>query len=202
MRVGGEDYRIVHPEAAEALIDEADFERDERLPYWADLWPSAIALAERLAAEDLRGVQAIELGCGVGLPSVVALRHGSEVLATDHYGAALDFAAYNARINTGKNLSTALLDWHAPDLRGFRGRFELVFAADVLYEGRHAEALARLVPRLLDPGGAALVADPGREGCAAFLAVMRRSGFRVESERREVRRPGRGVSILVHRISR
>lgn len=200
MPVGGEDYRILHPEAAEALIDEADFERDERLPYWADLWPSAIALAGHLAATGVRGVRAIELGCGVGLPSVVALRHGAEVLATDHYRAALDFAAYNARINTGRELATSLLDWHSPRVCGI-GRFGLVMAADVLYERRHVEALARLVPRLLEPGGEAVIADPGREGGAAFLAAMERVGFRVRSVRRGVLQGGREVGILVHRIS-
>jgi len=198
--VGGEEYRILHPEAAEALIDEADFDRDERLPYWADLWPSALALAGRLAAEDLRGVRAIELGCGVGLPSVVALRRGAEVLATDHYRAALDFAAHNARVNAGRELPTALLDWHSPPREP--GSFDLVLAADVLYERRHAEALSRLVPRLLAPGGEALVADPGREGCAAFLAALERAGLRVGSERRAVRQGGREVGVYVHRISR
>ena len=40
--------RLASPRSAEELINEADFARDERLPYWADVWPSAIAMARAL----------------------------------------------------------------------------------------------------------------------------------------------------------
>ena len=64
--------RVTHPRVAEDLIDEAEYEEDERLPYWADLWPSGIVLARHLAGLDLTGVRIIEMGAGLGLPSVVA----------------------------------------------------------------------------------------------------------------------------------
>ena len=125
-------YRITHPVSADDLIDEDDFDRDERLPYWAELWPSALALARHLSKRDLAGTTAIELGCGVGLPTLVALARNATVLATDHYEAALDFTAHNARINLNREPDTALLDWRAPDIEGV-GTFDLVLGADVLY---------------------------------------------------------------------
>ncbi|MCA1728736.1 MAG: 50S ribosomal protein L11 methyltransferase, partial [Actinobacteria bacterium] len=98
--------------AADALIDEREFARDERLPYWADLWPSAVALAGSIIRYDsktLAGRRVVELGCGVGLPSLAALARGARVTATDHYEAALDFARYNARANLDREPETRLL---------------------------------------------------------------------------------------------
>jgi predicted nicotinamide N-methyase len=201
--VGAKTYRIVHPKAPDALIDEDEFERDERLPYWAELWPSATALARRLERLDLSGRRAVELGCGVGLPSLVALSRGANVLATDHYAAALDFAVYNARANLGREPETRLLDWRQPNLEGIEGVFDLVLAADVLYEERNARALAPLVPRLLSPGGEALVADPGRRWEPLFRELMFGEGFVVETQEDEVAGPnGRGITVVLHRFWR
>ncbi len=199
VEVGEETYRILHPTSADALIDEKDFEGDERLPYWAELWPSAIALARHLSREDLSGRRAIELGCGVGLPSVVALARGAHVLATDHYGAALDFTVHNARSNLGREPGTALLDWHAPERLG---TFDLVLAADVLYERRSALALADLVPGLLAPGGDAILADPRRKDAPLFLDLVAEKGFRTSTQSVVVHQGGREVRVLVHRLRR
>ena len=199
MEVGGRTYRLLIPASAEALIDEGDFERDERLPYWAELWPSAIALARVLEQVTLAGKRAIELGCGVGLPTVVALSRGAEVLATDHYEAALDFATYNARLNVGLEPETALLDWHAPGAERL-GTFDLVFAADVLYERRNAPALADLIPGLLAPGGEAVFADPRRKDAPPFLELMGERGFENETRVIMVEQAGREVRVLVHRL--
>ena len=41
----GRELLIVRPRDSEALLDEEAFEQEELLPYWAELWPSALALA-------------------------------------------------------------------------------------------------------------------------------------------------------------
>ena len=201
VQVGGKTYHIVHPASIDVLLDEEDFAHDERLPYWAEVWPSAVALARSLAREDLAGLRAIELGCGVGLPTIAALDRGVQVLATDHNEAALDFAAHNAREELGREPGTALLDWFSPELDGL-GPFDLVFAADVLYERRNAPALADLVPRLLAPGGEAIFADPRRPPAPSFLETMRARGFRGFTERSTVEQGGREVKVLLHRFRR
>ncbi|HET7479878.1 MAG TPA: 50S ribosomal protein L11 methyltransferase [Rubrobacteraceae bacterium] len=199
VEVGGGNYRITHPAAADALIDEAEFDHDERLPYWADLWPSAIALARSIADQNLAGRRVIELGCGLGLPSVAALARGAEVLATDHYAATLDFAAHNARTNVGRDLRTALLDWRSPEIESL-GVFDLVIGADVLYEALSGLALAELVPRLLSPRGEAVFADPNRNTAPVFLDEMEEQGFRTTTEIVSVEQGGRGVEIGLHRL--
>ena len=165
------------------------------------MWPSATALARRLSREDLAGRRTIELGCGVGLATIAALDGGARVLATDYYEAALDFARYNARANVGLEPETALLDWRAPGA-GDAGTFDLVFAADVLYEESSARALAGLVPSLLAPNGVALFADPGRRWEPLFRELMGEAGFRFETEETTVEVEGqdRDVTVLLHRV--
>ena len=202
METGEKAYTITHPVAADALLDEEEFARDGRLPYWAELWPSATALARRLGRETLAGERAIELGCGVGLPTVAALERGAHALATDHYEAALDFATHNARVNLGRDLQTRLLDWRAPRLGDLEGSFDLVYAADVLYERGNVPLLAGLIPRLLKPNARALVADPRRNPAPDFLAQMKGLGFGVLTQEAVVEAGNRSVTVLVHEFRR
>jgi predicted nicotinamide N-methyase len=155
--------RISRPPSAEDLIDEDAYAVDERLPYWAELWPSARVLAEALACVSLAGRTVLELGCGLGLPSIVALARGATVLATDWYDDALAFASANARAALGCDLDTLLVDWREPpDALILRAPFDLVVAADVLYEERNADALATLLPRVVSPASEVWIADPRR----------------------------------------
>ncbi|MBA2783055.1 MAG: methyltransferase domain-containing protein [Rubrobacteraceae bacterium] len=201
VEVGDRRYRITHPVCADDLIDEEDFDRDERLPYWAELWPSALALARHLSERDLAGTSAIELGCGVGLPTLLALTRGATVLATDHYEAALDFTVHNASTNLHLEPNTSLLDWREPDTGGI-GTFDLVLAADVLYERKNAAALADIVPKLLAPGGEAIFADPRRDEAPVFLEAMEDLGFEDAAEETRVEQGSRGVMVLLHRLRR
>lgn len=165
------------------------------------MWPSAIALARRLADLDLSGKRVIELGCGLGLPTITALDGGAEVLATDHYAAALDFAAHNARANAGREPRTALLDWRNPEADGL-GTFDLVVGADVLYEALSGLALVELVPRLLASGGEVLFSDPDRNTAPVFLDGMEERGFRVSTRSATVEQAGKDVKVLLHRLRR
>jgi predicted nicotinamide N-methyase len=158
-----------------------------------------VALARYLSQQDLSGKRAIELGCGVGLPTLVALQRGARVLATDHNEAALDFASHNARTNLGREPETSLLDWFSPQLDGL-GSFDVVLAADVLYERRNAPALAALVPRLLSPGGEVLFADPRRPPAPPFFEAMEARGFEA-SVQSLVEQGEREVTVLLHRIT-
>ena len=98
MRVGEVELSLLRPAAPEELLDEEAFEHDEFLPYWAELWPAASALAAALPA-DLDGVRVVELGCGLGVPSLVAAAAGREVVATDWAADAIDLLRQNAERN-------------------------------------------------------------------------------------------------------
>jgi predicted nicotinamide N-methyase len=181
------------PRAAEELIDEAEFEADERLPYRAELWPSARALARHLLEVPPPAGRVLELGCGVALPSLVLLARGARVLATDYYADALRFAQANAARNALPPLPTALLDWRRIP-HGF-ARSRLILVADVLYEQRNVEPLAEALPRLIEPGGCVLLADPGRVYLGEFRTRLQAMGWEVRelSVREETSDPASGA---------
>jgi predicted nicotinamide N-methyase len=115
LRPGAEPLTVLRPRDAEALLTEEAFEREEYLPYWAELWPSGVALARRVAARPpRRGARVLELGCGLGLPSLVAARAGGRVLATDWSPDAIALLSQNAAHNEVDHLDLAPVAWDDP----------------------------------------------------------------------------------------
>ena len=173
--VGNRTYSILKPANPDDLIREEDFVKDERLPYWADVWPSSIVLAGKLLELKGNGRTAIELGCGVGLCTLAATTAGFDVLATDYYEDALDVTRANVFRNLGIFARARLVDWrHLPD---DLGRFDLLFASDVLYEKEYAGLLPAIIERLLNPDGFALIADPGRVAAPTFVEAAEIRGL-------------------------
>lgn len=156
---------ILRPPSADELIDEAAFDEEEFLPYWAELWPSGLALARHVATLDLGGQNVVELGCGLGLPSLAAALRGADVLATDWAEDAIELLRRNAERNDAP-LRVAHVRWSQPEPLLRAAPWDLVLGADLLYEERNADQLAALLPRL---GGEVLLAEPGRPYAKDFL---------------------------------
>jgi predicted nicotinamide N-methyase len=170
--LAGRELVLERPRDSEALLREEAFEREELLPYWAELWPSGVALARALAGRSLRGARTLELGCGLGAASIVAALAGARVLATDWSPGAIVLTERNAARN-GARLRTARCTFEdTPGLEGEHA-WDLVLAADVLYERRNVALLLDVLPRLLARGGEILLADPGRPATPAFLDAAR-----------------------------
>jgi predicted nicotinamide N-methyase len=129
--VAGRDLAVLRPRDAEALLSEEAFAHEEFLPYWAELWPSALALARAVAARALHGGRVVELGCGLALPSIVAAQDGGRVLATDWAPDAIAFAQRNARHN-GVALDTAVESWTDPQRVTEQAPWDLVLGSDLL----------------------------------------------------------------------
>jgi len=168
--IAGREVTVQRPRDSEALLDEEAFERDEFLPYWAELWPSALALARAVGGRALRGARVVELGCGLGLPSIAAALAGGRVLATDWSADAVAFAAANAERN-GVELGTAVVSWTEPGVLLERAPWPLVLGSDLLYEARNVPVLLELLPALVGDRGEAWIADPGRRPAERFLAA-------------------------------
>jgi predicted nicotinamide N-methyase len=190
--VGGRDLRLLRPRDAEALLDEEAFAREEFLPYWAELWPSSLALARAIAGRALRGARTLELGCGLGLPSIAAALAGGRVTATDWSPEAIEMTAGNAERN-GASVETLVCSWTAPEPLLERAPWDLVLASDVLYEARNGDVLLELLPRLTTD---VLLADPGRRPAARFLEAAARD-WEITS-----RRVAELATGAVHRLRR
>ena len=157
----------------------------DMIPYYAQLWPSAEALARHLVerAGRLDGRRVLELGCGLGLPSLVAARLGAaSVLATDFHPDNEPYLRRNVAINGLTNVAYRQLRWGDPP-PGLAA--ELVLASDVLYEAGSVEPLVGCVDALLAPGGLAILTDPGRDHLQAAVNAFRERGFREETLARD-----------------
>jgi predicted nicotinamide N-methyase len=177
-------FELRHPRSADDLISEEEFNRDERLPYWAEVWPSAYVLAQQISAH--RGVapgrskrRLLELGCGCGLATIAAQACGFETVAVDYYAEALEFVRLNALLNDVPVPVTRVVDWreYPEDLRDF----DLVVAADVLYERDYCRLIAVAFRQSLRPGGLGLVTDPQRTKAESFPEECRRAGLQASA---------------------
>ena len=176
------DIILTKPANADHLISEADYVMDERLPYWADLWPSARVLADVLAGEPGTGRTLLEMGCGLGLDTMAAMHAGFAVTATDYYDEARHMARYNASVNLGREPATRMVNWRQwPD---DLGTFDVVIAADVLYEKEYATLVGQCLARALSPNGEAILADPGRLALPAFREQLPATGLHIASTER------------------
>jgi predicted nicotinamide N-methyase len=177
----GRELTIVRPRDSDELLEEEAFEREELLPYWAEVWPSSLALARAVGARSLRGARTLELGCGLGVVATAAALAGGRVVATDWSAEAIRFTAANAARN-GAHVSTAIVDWSEPAAIVAGAPWQLVLGSDVLYERRNVDQMLELLPRLAGREGEVWIADPGRQTSMDFLDRARRDWRRRTTE--------------------
>ena len=192
VEVGGQPYELAALRDAADLLDQPDyaerFVHEDVAPYGMELWPAATMLAEHLLEQPPgAGRLAVELGCGLGLVSLVAAAHGWRVEATDYEETALRFARYNAERNGVPLAGVAHLDWRNPPRDR---RFDLVLAADVLYQLVDHEPVLASIDALLAPAGVALIADPCRGVADRFAALAAEHGYDVTQTKRHAPGPG------------
>ena len=172
------------------------------MPYWGLLWPSGQALAASILSqpERFRGLRALELGAGLGLTSAAAARAGADIIAADCFTESLLFTRYNVLRNAGSEPGTLLLDWRSVAGRTAcrdAGPFDVLLAADVLYEQENLTPLLDLVPQVLVPNGDFWLAEPGRKVSVAFVAAASARGWRDSVTYDERRWPADGDTVRV-----
>jgi predicted nicotinamide N-methyase len=182
------ELRLLQPAESAELPDAGAVEWAPLAPYWSVLWRSGVALARELDSVALEGLRVVELGCGLAAPSLAAARAGAHVLATDWSSEALELLQRNADAN-GLEVETMTVDWASPDELVARAPFDLVLAADVLYERANVTLLLSLMPRL---GPKALLADPGRPAADAFMEEAGRRGWVLDTRVRGI--------VRIHRL--
>jgi predicted nicotinamide N-methyase len=195
-------YLIIRPEKSDRLLDNPAvhraFEVDEYMPYWADLWPAARMLAKVILRDSWAGQEAVEIGCGLGLPGVVALSQGLRVTFADYDPCALHFAADNARANGFTDFKTMLLDWRhpPPDLKT-----PILLGSDLIYEVRNVEPLVQFIKQVLAPGGLCLIADQDRVPAQALRNTLTAEGLEFTTQIARAGEPGgRRLKGTLYRI--
>jgi ETFB lysine methyltransferase len=182
-------------------IDPAAFAADERFPYWADLWVASVALAEHLSGL-AAGTRVLELGCGLGLAGIAAARAGATVTLTDIDPDALLFVAENTALNLEpaqrERVTIAPMDWRAP---APQTQYDLVIGADIVYERRFFEPLLALLPLVIAPGGAVLLAEPDRAVGMDFFTQARAAGWTVSTSRVSRVWNGRPVTVTLNTLT-
>lgn len=144
-------------------------------PLFGMIWPSARMLADAMQTQDIAGKRILEVGCGLGLASLVLQRRLGDITASDRHPLTESFLLENARLNHLPALRYATGQWDRtnPNL----GRFDLIIASDVLYERDHPAMLANFLNRHAQPQTTIIVVDPDRGNRNAFARAMQSMGY-------------------------
>ena len=170
-------------QVCEVLTDEEQKDpfAEDLCPYFGILWPAAEALSIFLNDNPslIKDKTILELGCGLGYPSLVSTHLGAKVLATDFHP---DVEEYFKRNCLHSNLTCDYLRLNWREDKKDIGLFDIVMGSDVLYESKHASEVVKGLIRFLKPGGKILLSDPGRNYLQPFLEAIKSEGFTEESE--------------------
>lgn len=181
--IGDQKIHIDVIEEFDAVLN--DFAREapddiDQIPYFADIWPSAIALAQYLSCHPavVRNKHVIELGCGLGLPAIVAAKQGAtSVTATDFHPACIPYCQANAIKNDVRHIQCHTLDWRNPQTQQ---TFDCIIGSDLLYEQHQIHALIGCANRISKPHAQIILADPLRQHIESAVEQLQQTGWEIQ----------------------
>ena len=147
-------------------------------PLFGMIWPSARMLANAMQTQDIAGKRILEVGCGLGLASLVLHRRLGNITASDCHPLAGAFLQENARLNALPVIPYQIGHWSRDNLD--LGKFDLLIASDVLYERNQPQDLARFMDQHADLQSEIIVLDPDRGNRNEFCRHMVARGFTVD----------------------
>ncbi len=194
--VGGLAVHLARPANIEAAVDVAALLRGEQVPeppYWMHLWPGSVSLAKQVANHPLpgRGQRLLELGCGLGLPALIAACRGASVIATDRLRAPLRALEVSA-LAMGVNVERIQMDWVTPALHT---RVDCCLGADIAYDAASEPALVAALTALVRPRGQVWLADSVNTTRTTLLERLRGAGFALQVAQRRETEAGRPVWV-------
>ncbi len=202
-RFNGKSFQIKRIKNLDDLVDQIDdeqFKIDERLPYWAELWPSAIGFARYVFKNStlVKNKSVLELGCGLGLTSLALFtQEPASLLLTDYEQDALHFTAENFKLNNLPLPNLMEADWRTAELNR---TFDVICASDVLYEKRFFTPLLRMFSKHLANDGTILLAEPGRPIATSFFDLLTKDGFKFKSTVEKVNQDGHNIFVRMYQI--
>jgi len=175
--INGLSFRLTLPADPEQVLDQtAADNREDRDPYWAELWPAALSTA-KFVLEHAWTPEAhcLEIGCGIGLLGMAAQAAGLKVTITDKDPRAVRLAVHNAQENGLAKPDSQVLDWHSTIAESYA----VVLASDVLYERTEHLPLLDFLRRTLTATGVCWIGDPGRSHASEFVHNANQTGWQV-----------------------
>lgn len=147
---------------------------------FGQLWPAGQVLAQTMSRFPTEGLRILELGCGLGLSSLVLQRLGADITASDYHPLAGEFLLRNATLNELEPIEYQACDWGEVYLE--LGLFDLIIGSDLLYERDHPGLLASFIDRHSKPVAEVLIVDPGRGNSPRFSREMLSHGYQQQAD--------------------
>ena len=202
-KVGNQQYKIYKIKNIDHVLDqvlESASNPDDDMPYWAEIWPSSIALSQYIAKSNkLRDKEILELGCGVGLPSIIAKEQGATVTLSDFQEDALRIAELNWIVNFGELPRVMILDWRKPPSNL---KYEIIIASDVVYEQSLFLPVLNTLKNVLADNGELYLSEPNRNVAREFFGLLHSQNFQFEKSDEKVDNGDRQLDITIYRIRR
>jgi predicted nicotinamide N-methyase len=150
-------------------------------PIFGIIWPSGFILANFMLDYDFQDKRILEVGCGIGLSSLLLNHLLADITATDYHPAVEGFLDKNALLNNDRKIPFVLADWK--DINPELGKFDLIIASDLLYEDEHAVLLSRFIERHAGSHCDVVMVDAGRGRHGKFCRQMTLLGFSHEKSK-------------------
>lgn len=199
---------VIRPCELEKLLDQSAEDPEQNLPYWAEIWPSGVALATAILRQPelVADTPVLELGSGVGITAAIATDQHARLVATDYASESLILTRITSRLLTGREPETRRINWRLPDadlLQQDGSRWPVVLAADVLYERRDVEPILDVFDRIVAPDGFIWLADQDRPSANIALALAAERGWQIRTTPVEGIWPDAkdtGIVVRVHQM--
>lgn len=196
--VRGETLKIYLPAKLEEIFEGDPFLEVEKFPFWARVWESSLVLADYVATLE-PPKKVLELGAGLGVPSLVAAKKGHKVLATDYEELPLEFIRLSAKENN-LDIETKLLDWKNPDLSE---KFELIIGSEIVFRKSLFEPLIELFKNYLADGGEIIISHPAeRKRTLIPFLYSAQKDFQVLTSIRKLKTEEETVEIILNKLLR
>ncbi|MGH8493967.1 MAG: class I SAM-dependent methyltransferase [Moraxellaceae bacterium] len=150
-------------------------------PLFGLIWPSGLMLAAEMQTHAIAGLRVLEVGCGLGLASMVVHRRCGDITASDSHPLARAFLAHNLGLNLLLPMKYETGNWgrENPGL----GLFDLIIGSDLLYDRDQPATLAAFIDRHASAAAEVLIVDPDRGNRSSFNRHMAARGFVCEELR-------------------
>jgi len=190
--INGKKFSILLPRYLDQFINATDVLHD--FPLWAKIWKASWVLSGYLAElpPDVNQ-RLLEIGAGVGLVSIVATTFGHQITMTEYNSDALNFARANACLNNCPDLPIKKLDWNHPRIKD---QFDLIVAAEVIYDEASFPPLIRLFKSNLKPGGEIILASEIRASGKDLFGLFK-SDFDITVAKKTLRSETVAIPIVL-----